>query len=102
MLLNAVPPKCSLEYPLLLLKLLFEYSVSDMDIDYISDMASSDTQDWQLERHPGIFEKIMLMIGLNSLESLDNCRQVCRSCHDHEQNLGEPDYDMGNNHTEED
>ena len=29
--------------------------------------------------HPGIFERIMLMIGLDSLESLDNCRQVCKA-----------------------
>ena len=50
-----------------------------MDNDYISDMASSDTQDWLMLRHPGTFEKIMLMIGLDSLESLDNCRQLCRS-----------------------
>ena len=26
-----------------------------------------------------IFEKIMLMVGLDSLDSLDSCRQVCRS-----------------------
>ena len=26
-----------------------------------------------------IFEKIMLMVGLESLDSLDSCRQVCRS-----------------------
>ena len=45
-------------------------------------MASSDTQDWLLLRHPGIFEKIMLMIGLDSLESLDNCRQVCKAWND--------------------
>ena len=59
-------------------------------LDSISDMASSDTQDWQLVRHPGILEKIMLMIGLESLESddsfesldsrrLDICRQVCKA-----------------------
>ena len=51
-------------------------------IDSISDMASlseSDTQDWLMLRHPGIFEKIILMIGLDSLESLDICRVVCRS-----------------------
>ena len=48
-------------------------------MDSFPDMASSETQDWQLVGHPGIFEKIMLMIGLESLESLDNCRQVCRT-----------------------
>ena len=42
-------------------------------------MASlSNTQDFIL-RHPFIFEKIMFMIGLDSLESLDNCRQVCKT-----------------------
>ena len=30
-------------------------------------------------RHPGIFEKIMLMVGQDSFESLDICRQVCRT-----------------------
>ncbi len=50
-------------------------------IEIVSDMASSNTQDqnWLMLSHPGIFEKIMLMIGLDSLESLDSCRQVCRS-----------------------
>ena len=44
-------------------------------------MASSNTQaqNWLLLSHPVIFEKIMLMIGLDSLESLDNCRQVCKT-----------------------
>ena len=42
-------------------------------------MASSDTQDWLMLRHPGIFEKIMLMVGLDSLERLDICRQVCKT-----------------------
>ena len=42
-------------------------------------MSRQDNQDqnWLLWRHPGIFEKIMLMIGLDSLESLHRCRQVC-------------------------
>ena len=50
-------------------------------IDFVPDMASSNTQaqNWLLLSHPGIFEKIMLMIGHDSLESLDNCRQVCRT-----------------------
>ena len=29
--------------------------------------------------HPGIFERIMLMVGVYSMDSLDICRQVCRS-----------------------
>ena len=48
-------------------------------IDSVPEMASSDSQDWLMLRHPGIFEKIMLMIGLDSIESLDICRQVCRA-----------------------
>ena len=42
-------------------------------------MASSENQNWLMYRHPGILEKIMLMIGHDSLESLDKCRQVCSS-----------------------
>ena len=42
-------------------------------------MASSDNQDWLMLRHPLIFDKIMLMIALDSLENLDSCRQVCRT-----------------------
>ena len=42
-------------------------------------MSQKDNQDWLLLPHPGIFEKIMLMVGLDNMESLDNCRQVCRS-----------------------
>ena len=55
-------------------------------IDSVPDMASSDqgfpasdNQDWLMLSHPVIFDKIMLMIGLDSLESLDSCSQVCRS-----------------------
>ena len=48
-------------------------------IDSVSDMASSGTQDWLMLSHPVIFEKIMLIVGLDSLESLDNCRQVCKT-----------------------
>ena len=42
-------------------------------------MASSDTKYWHMMRHPVIFEEIMLMVGLDSLESLDICRLVCRT-----------------------
>ena len=50
-------------------------------IDSFPDMATSETQDTQdfMLRHPGIFEKIMLMIAHGSLEDLDNCRLVCRT-----------------------
>ena len=48
-------------------------------IDSIPDMASSDNQDWLMLRHPGILDKIMLIVALKSLESLDSCRRVCKT-----------------------
>ena len=42
-------------------------------------MASSDPQYWHMIRDPVIFEEIMLMVGLDSLESLDSCRLVCKT-----------------------
>ena len=58
--------------------MLFSPHLSDL---FVPDMASSNkqAQNWLMLSHPGIFEKIMLMIGHDSLESLDICRQVCRS-----------------------
>ena len=40
-------------------------------------MSSEDSQHWVMSGHDLIFEKIMMMIGLDSLESLHRCRQVC-------------------------
>ena len=40
-------------------------------------MTSSENQNWHLTPYPGIFDKIMMMVGLSSLESLHRCRQVC-------------------------
>ena len=40
-------------------------------------MSSQDSQHWIMSGHDLIFEKIMMMIGLDSLESLHRCRQVC-------------------------
>ena len=42
-------------------------------------MSQDENQDWLILSHPGILEKIMLIVGLDSLESLDRCRQVCKS-----------------------
>ena len=42
-------------------------------------MMSSDNQSWLMTPYPEIFDKIMMMVGLDSLESLHNCRQVCRT-----------------------
>ena len=40
-------------------------------------MSSQDSQYWLMSGHILIFEKIMMMVGLDSLESLHKCRQVC-------------------------
>ena len=42
-------------------------------------MTSSDIQDWLMSGHDIIFDEIMLMVGHSSLESLDICRQVCKT-----------------------
>ena len=42
-------------------------------------MSSSAIQDWLMSGHDIIFDNIMMMIGLSSLESLHRCRQVCRT-----------------------
>ena len=43
----------------------------------ILKMSSKDNPDWRMLGHDLIFQKIMMMVGLNSLESLHRCRQVC-------------------------
>ena len=40
-------------------------------------MSSQDNPDWRMLGHDLIFQKIMMMVGLDSLESLHRCRQVC-------------------------
>ena len=40
-------------------------------------MSSLDHQKWRLSGNDLIFELIMMMVGLDSLESLHKCRQVC-------------------------
>ena len=40
-------------------------------------MSSPNKQGWLLTPYPEIFDKIMMMVGLSSLESLHRCRQVC-------------------------
>ena len=40
-------------------------------------MSSPYKQGWILVPYPEIFKKIMMMVGLSSLESLHRCRQVC-------------------------
>ena len=42
-------------------------------------MSSSDEQNWLMLSYPEIFDKIMMMIVLSSVESLHRCRQVCRT-----------------------
>ena len=40
-------------------------------------MSSQDNPDWRMLGHDPVLEKIMMMVGLDSLESLHRCRQVC-------------------------
>ena len=40
-------------------------------------MSSQDNPDWRTLGNDLIFQKIMMMVGLDSLESLHRCRQVC-------------------------
>ena len=41
----------------------------------ISKMSSTDNQEWLMSGHDLIFVKIMMVVGLSSLESLNRCRQ---------------------------
>ena len=40
-------------------------------------MSSQENPDWRMLGHDLIFQKIMMMVGLDSLESLHRCEQVC-------------------------
>ena len=40
-------------------------------------MSLQENPDWRMLGHDLIFQKIMMMVGLDSLESLHKCRQVC-------------------------
>ena len=44
---------------------------------YNAKMSSQDKQDWRMLGHDLIFQKIMMLVCLDSLESLHRCRQVC-------------------------
>ena len=44
-----------------------------------SQNQTMDDQVWLMSGHDIIFEKIMLMVGHSSLDSLDSCRQVCKT-----------------------
>ena len=44
-----------------------------------SDLSIEDDQRWVMSGHDIIFDKIMMMVGFSSLESLHRCRQVCRA-----------------------
>ena len=45
-------------------------------------MSSQDNPDWRMLGHDLIFQKIMMMVGLDSLESLQRCEQVCTAWND--------------------
>ena len=40
-------------------------------------MSSQANPDWRMLGHDLIFQKIMMMVGLDSMESLQRCEQVC-------------------------
>ena len=40
-------------------------------------MSSQDNPDWRMIGHDPVLDKIMMMVCLDSLESLHRCRQVC-------------------------
>ena len=40
-------------------------------------MSSQENPDWRMLGHDLIFQKIMMMVGLDSLESLQRCEKVC-------------------------
>ena len=40
-------------------------------------MSSQDSPDWRMLGQDLIFQKIMMMVGLDSLESLQRCEKVC-------------------------
>ena len=45
-------------------------------------MTSPYNKGWLLTPYPEIFQEIMMMVGLSSLESLHRCRQVCSAWND--------------------
>ena len=45
-------------------------------------MTSPYNKGWLLTPYPEIFDEIMMMVGLDSLESLHRCRQVCTAWND--------------------
>ena len=45
-------------------------------------MSLQDNRQWIMSGHDLIFQKIMILVGLSSLESLHRCRQVCSTWND--------------------
>ena len=45
-------------------------------------MSSQDKPDWRMLGHDLIFQKIMMMVGLDSWESLQRCEKVCTAWND--------------------
>ena len=54
---------------------LFFFVRSDHDNAFTT--SQEDDQRWVMSGHDIIFDKIMMMVGHDSLESLHRCRQVC-------------------------
>ena len=45
-------------------------------------MSSQDNPDWRMLGQDHVFQKIMMMVGLDSLESLQRCEKVCTAWND--------------------
>ena len=49
-----------------------------------------------------VFNDVMLIVGHQSIEDLDKTSVQNMECHDYEQDLGEPNQEVGDSHTKED
>ena len=49
---------------------------------YQTKMSSQDNPDWRMLGQDHVFQKIMMMVGLDSLESLQRCEKVCTAWND--------------------
>ena len=45
-------------------------------------MSSQDNPDWRMLGQDRVFQKIMMMVGLDSLKSLQRCEKVCTAWND--------------------
>ena len=62
--------KCAILHPSLF-KIFYHFQINQ------TKMSSQENPDWRMLGLNLIFQKIMMMVGLDSLESLHRCEQVC-------------------------